>query len=202
MIPAGLRSSVSLIPFALVLIASLPFRMAAAEKAIDSQRSSLTIHVGRAGLLSAAGHEHTIKAPIESGSVDDTNSSPSVRMIVAAERLEVTPDAKLSMADLTEVQSNMQSKVLESSKYPQIVFQSTRAEREGVDAWKVDGTLTLHGVTRPLTVSVRRDKDAYVGAVRIKQTDFGIQPIRVGGGLVTVKNELDVRFEVYCVPKL
>ncbi len=200
MIPAGLRSSVSLIPFALVLIASLPFRVAAAEKAIDSQRSSLTIHVGRAGLLSAAGHEHTIKAPIESGSVDDT--SPSVRMIVAAERLEVTPDAKLSAADLTEVQSNMQRNVLESSKYPQILFQSTRAEREGVDAWKVDGTLTLHGVTRPLTVSVRRDKDAYVGAVHIKQTDFGIQPIRVGGGLVTVKNELDVRFEVYCVPKL
>lgn len=202
MIPAGLRSSVSLIPFALVLIASLPFRVAAAEKAIDSQRSSLTIHVGRAGLLSAAGHEHTIKAPIESGSVDDINSNPSVRITVAAGRLEVTPDAKLSAADLTEVQSNMQRNVLESSKYPQILFQSTRAEREGVDAWKVDGTLTLHGVTRPLTVSVRRDKDAYVGAVHIKQTDFGIQPIRVGGGLVTVKNELDVRFEVYCVPKL
>jgi polyisoprenoid-binding protein YceI len=175
--------------------------MGAAEKAIDSQRSSLTIHVGRAGLLSAAGHEHTIKAPIESGSVDDTNSSPSVRMTVAAGRLEVTPDAKLSTADLTEVQSNMQSKVLESSKYPQIVFQSTRAERQGMDTWTVDGNLTLHGVTKPLTVSVRRDKDAYVGAVRIKQTDFGIQPIRVGGGLVTVKNELDVRFEVYCLPK-
>ena len=201
MIPAGLRSGVSTIPFALVLTASLPFRMAAAEKAIDSQRSSLTIHVGRAGLLSAAGHEHTIKAPIESGSVDDTNSSPSVRMTVAAGRLEVTPDAKLSTADLTEVQSNMQSKVLESSKYPQIVFQSTRAERQGMDTWTVDGNLTLHGVTKPLTVSVRRDKDAYVGAVRIKQTDFGIQPIRVGGGLVTVKNELDVRFEVYCLPK-
>ena len=32
-------------------------------KAIDAQRSSLTIHVGKAGLLSAAGHEHWVNAP-------------------------------------------------------------------------------------------------------------------------------------------
>ena len=41
-------------------------------KAIDSQRSSLTIHVGKAGLLSAAGHEHWVNAPTTSGSVDDS----------------------------------------------------------------------------------------------------------------------------------
>jgi hypothetical protein len=46
---------------------------------------------------------------------------------------------------------------------------------------------------------VRRENSAYGGKAHIKQTDFGIQPIRVGGGLVTVKNELDIRFEVYCL---
>jgi polyisoprenoid-binding protein YceI len=118
---------------------------------------------------------------------------------VEAARLEVKPEKATNAADLAEVQSNMQTKVLESSRYPEIVFQSTRVERTGGSAWKVDGNLILHGVIRPLTFDVRRENGAYVGMAHIKQTDFGIQPIRVGGGLVTVKNELDIRFEVYCL---
>jgi hypothetical protein len=42
------------------------------ERAIDTQRSSLTVHVRKAGLLSAAAHEHWVNAPITSGSVDDS----------------------------------------------------------------------------------------------------------------------------------
>jgi polyisoprenoid-binding protein YceI len=185
--------------FAGFAIAGLASTAAAQGKAIDIQRSSLTIHVGRGGLFSKAGHEHWVRAPISSGAVDETGASPSVRFAVQAARLEVRPDKALSTVDLGQVQSNMQTKVLESSRYPEIVFQSTRVERGGGDAWKVDGNLTLHGATRPLTFDVRRERGAYVGAVRIKQTDFGIQPIRVGGGLVTVKNEIDIRFEVYCL---
>jgi polyisoprenoid-binding protein YceI len=150
-------------------------------------------------LFSKAGHEHWVRAPISSGAVDETGASPSVRFAVQAARLEVRPYKALSTADLAHVHSNMQTKVLESSRYPDIVFQSTRVERGGGDVWKVDGNLTLHGATRPLTLDVRRERGAYVGTVRIKQTDFGIQPIRVGGGLVTVKNELDIQFEVYCL---
>ena len=48
-------------------------------------------------------------------------------------------DKSLSTKDLTEVQSNMQSKVLESSKYPSIVFQSTRVQGVRDGSWKVYG---------------------------------------------------------------
>ena len=41
----------------------------AQEKAIDTQRSTITIHVGKSGLLSAAAHDHTIGAPISSGTI-------------------------------------------------------------------------------------------------------------------------------------
>jgi hypothetical protein len=34
------------------------------EQAIDADRSSLTVHVGRAGLISAAAHKHCVNAPI------------------------------------------------------------------------------------------------------------------------------------------
>jgi hypothetical protein len=50
------------------------------ETAIDTQRSSITIHVGKAGILSAAAHEHWVNAPIASGTVDDTSATPGVRV--------------------------------------------------------------------------------------------------------------------------
>ena len=56
--------------------------------------------------------------------------------------------------------------------------------------------LTLHGVTKPVSVDVTQN-DAYLGTVRIKQTEFGIQPIKIGGGVVRVKDELEISFRVY-----
>ena len=36
----------------------------------------------------------------------------------------------------------------------------------------------------------------YHGEVLIKQRDFGIEPIKVAGGAVKVKDELKVQFEI------
>ena len=147
--------------------------------------------------MSAAAHEHWVDARIADGTIDDASAIPGVRFVVDATKLTVMTDKSLSAKDLAEVQSNMQSRVLESSKYPNVTFQSTLVKGEAHDVWKVDGNLTLHGTTRPMIVDVRRSKDAYVGTARIKQTDFGIQPIQIGGGVVKVKNELEIRFTVY-----
>ena len=166
-------------------------------KPIDTQRSSLVIHVGKAGLLSAAAHEHWVNAPIADGILDDSSTIPSVRFVVDAAKLTVMADKSLSGKELAEVQSNMLNKVLEPSKYPSIIFQSTRVQGVRDGSWKVDGNLTLHGATRPVAVDARSERGAYVGTARIKQTDFGIQPIQVGGGVVKVKNELEIRFEVF-----
>jgi len=48
---------------------------------------------------------------------------------------------------------------------------------------------------------VNQAGEAYSGNARIKQTDFGIQPVRAAGGAVKVKNELDVQFDIYAHPK-
>jgi hypothetical protein len=167
------------------------------EQAIDTERSSLTVHVGKAGLLSAAAHEHLVNAPIAGGTVTADGSTPAVWFSVDARRLSVRPEKDVPDKDRAEVQSNMQSKVLESNMYPDIVFRSTEARRTGVLVWRVSGDLTLHGVTKPVSVDVTRQNDAYVGAVRIKQTEFGIQPIKIGGGVVRVKDELEISFRVY-----
>jgi hypothetical protein len=48
-----------------------------------------------------------------------------------------------------------------------------------------------------VTVAVRLEKSAYVGTASIKQTEFGIHPIQTGGGVVKVKNELEIGFTIY-----
>jgi hypothetical protein len=167
------------------------------EQAIDTERSFLRVHVGKTGVLSAAAHEHWVNAPIAGGTIAAYGSTPAVRFTVDARRLSVRPEKGVADKDRAEVQSNMQSKVLESYIYPDIVFRSTEVRRTGALVWGVSGDLTLHGVTKPVSVDVTRQDDAYVGTVRIKQTEFGIQPIKIGGGVVRVKDELEISFRVY-----
>jgi polyisoprenoid-binding protein YceI len=60
----------------------------------------------------------------------------------------------------------------------------------------VTGRLTIHGHAQTITFPVARVSATYRGEVAIKQRDFGIEPIRVAGGTVKVKDELRVHFEI------
>jgi hypothetical protein len=67
----------------------------------------------KAGLFSAAGHEHWVAAPIAQGSLDEGEPS-RVAFTVSANRLTLEPDTSLSADDQAKVQRTMQEKVLES----------------------------------------------------------------------------------------
>jgi polyisoprenoid-binding protein YceI len=167
----------------------------AQERAIDVQRSTITVHVGRAGLFSAAGHDHWIHAPIASGILNDSEN-PRVEFRVEASKLEVKPDPKVDASTQAEIQKDMQELTLESRRYPEIVFRSTRVEKMGQSAWSVEGQLTLHGVTKPVSARAERKGNAYLARATIKQTDFGIKPVSAAGGLVKVKDQVEIDFEI------
>ena len=80
--------------------------------------------------------------------------------------------------------------------YPLISFHSTKIEKTGVNHWLVTGELTLHGQSRLIRAEVDYAEGAYTGRSTIKQTDFGINPVSVAGGVVKVKNELEIQFVV------
>jgi polyisoprenoid-binding protein YceI len=90
--------------------------------------------------------------------------------------------------------------VLDAKQYPEIVFQSTGAEPAGAGSWTVHGNLTLRGQTHPVTVAVREAGGHYVGNAHLKQTDFDIKPIKVGGGAVRVKDEVRIEFDIQLAP--
>ena len=183
---------ISRISWAVLCTATL---LRAQERTIDVQRSTITVHVGKAGLFSVAGHEHWVEAPISSGVVNQ--SAPAhVEFRVEAARMEVRADPKVDAKTQSEIQKDMQEKVLESARYPEIVFRSSRVEKEAEGQWRVEGALTLHGATKPISLPVARYGDAYLGRTTLRQTDFGIKPITAAGGTVKVKNELDIEFRI------
>jgi len=167
-----------------------PFALLAAERPIDAANSSITIHLGKSGLFSAAAHEHQVSAPIEEGGIDDS-ALGRVWFTVRASRLTVSP-----APDQAKVQSTMQSDVLESERYPDIKFESTLVRGAGENRWIVTGNLTLHGTANPVTADVRKANGAYTGEARIKQTQFGIKPVSIAGGTVKVKDELKIEFVI------
>src|ERR1700687_3566686 len=118
---------------------------------IDTQKSTLTIHVGKTGVLSGLGHEHEVRAPIQSGTVD-TGSHPGVEMHVDARALRVIGNDD-SEKDRAEVQKTMLGpEVLDSERHHEIVFKSIGAESADQGRWTLRGNLTLRGQTRPVTV--------------------------------------------------
>jgi hypothetical protein len=160
--------------------------------AIDTEKSRMTVEVGTSGFFSAFGHEHTVRAPIRGGQV--STGPPAVELVVDARKMQVA-DPDISEKDRAEIQRDMHTKVLESERFPEIRFRSTKVDRRG-DSWNVSGELALHGQTRPVTVTVKQRGNGYVGEAKLKQSEFGIKPVSAGGGAVKVKDELKIAFEI------
>jgi polyisoprenoid-binding protein YceI len=171
--------------------------VSAQQHEIDTQKSTLTIHVGKAGVFSALGHEHEVRAPIHSGTAD-IGSHPVVEVLVNARELRVVGKDEPEK-DRAEVQKTMLGpEVLDSERHQEIVFKSITGEPAGPGRWTLHGNLTLRGQTRPVTVQVTLKDGRYTGAAIVKQTDFGIKPPGKAG--VKAKDEVRIGFDVQLAP--
>jgi polyisoprenoid-binding protein YceI len=169
---------------------------AAQENAIDTQRSTITIHVGKSGLLSAAAHDHTVSAPISSGAIQESGA-PHIEFRVETAKMTVQPDPKIDAKDQAAIQTHMEELTLETKKFPEITFLSSRVQKLAGGQWKVDGDLSLHGVTKTISLTVKQTGESYATHTVLKQTDFGIKPISIGGGMIKVKNEVEIEFQIF-----
>ncbi len=175
---------------------------------IDSQKSKLEIQVAREGFFKAFGHDHLVSAKEFSGEVQLDSAkleNSSVSFTVEAKSLAVL-DPGESEKDRKDVQTTMLGEqVLGVERYPQIQFSSSSvkvvSKKKGVYELQVEGTLSLHGAKKPVTVPVRAQilEDGTLSAyadVPLLQSDYGITPIKIAGGTVRVKDRLKLTFQI------
>ncbi|HEV8701766.1 MAG TPA: YceI family protein [Candidatus Polarisedimenticolia bacterium] len=163
------------------------------QQAVDTKQSTLSIHVGKAGIFSGLGHEHDIRGPIHIGRVV-TGAHPSVEVHVDARALKVI-DKDEPEKDRAAVQKTMLGpQVLDSERFNDIIYKSASAEPTGEGQWVVHGDLTLRGRSRPVNVQVRLKDGHYIGEAVVKQTDFGIKPPGKMG--VRAADEVRIEFDV------
>ena len=172
---------------------------------VEPGQSKALIDVGKTGAFSFAGHTHEVEAPLTSGVVHldlDNPSRADVRLEFNAAAMRVTGKGE-SADDVPKVTQTMLSDmVLDVKTFPSITFESTSVTARGAAPsldLSIAGKLTIRGVTRPVTapvaVKISGDSLTATGKFSIKQTDFGIKPISIGG-VVKVKDELNITFTI------
>ena len=172
---------------------------------VDPATSRLTLKVTASGMLSAMGHNPTIAVSDYAGeatAAPDDLQQATLRLTVKANSLEVTDD--VSRKDKDEIESKMKQEVLETSRYPEITFESSAVSPTKLGdtqyAVNLTGNLTLHGVTKSQSVtcqvSLNGDAIRAYGEFTIKQTDFGIRLVSVAGGALKVKDEVKCAFDI------
>ena len=189
------------------LLAAPPAQAAPRVYTLDATHSRLTIHVGKAGIFGFAGHEHEVVAGAFRGTATFDAERPtqsSVDLTFDAGALRVTGQGEPSK-DVPQVQSAMIGPTcLDAGRFPTIRFVSKSVAAAGATGPSggdlvLHGELTLHGVTRPLTLRAHLDVTGHTleatGTTTLKQTDFGITPISKAG-VVKVKDELTLSWRI------
>jgi len=197
----------TLVAGAAVAVATLVHGAAPRSFTIDPAQSTATIAVGKAGVFSfAAGHSHEVEARAVGGRVTvdvDDPARSTVRIVIEAAGLHVTGRGE-SADDVPKVQATMAgAQVLDVRRYPTITFASTniavKTQTGPVIEAVVTGNLAIRGATRsisvPITARIEGQTLSVTGHFPVRQTDFGIKPVSVGG-VVSVKDVLEVGFRI------
>jgi polyisoprenoid-binding protein YceI len=177
---------------------------------MDARVSQFTVQVLSGGLLSAFGHSPTIAIRDFAGEAqvnpDDIERS-SLKVTIQAASLTVRDD--ISDKDRREIERAMQQEIIETSTYPEIIYECSNiaATKAGEGQYSVtlNGDLTLHGVTRsqtvPARVALNGDSLRAFGNFSLLQTDYDLKLASVAGGALRVKDELKFSFNILSCKK-
>jgi len=96
----------------------------------------------------------------------------------------------------------------DTKKFPQLSFVSTKFGKASGDVYKLDGNLTLHGVTKPVSFDVEflgqakdpqgKMRSGFTAKSKINRKDFGLtwnKSLETGGVLVGEEVELNIQVE-------
>jgi len=156
----------------------------------DAAAVDCRVSVFREGLLTSVGHDITLQVTALSLEVGDDDA---ITADFDAGSLRVTTEA-VSASDRKKIERNTEE-TLETRKYPKIAFRSVSVVRDG-DRARIEGDLTLHGVTSPLSVEARDDGTCWTAKIVLDQRKFGVKPFSAMLGALKVKPDVEVDISV------
>jgi polyisoprenoid-binding protein YceI len=173
--------------------------------AIDGRSSRFTVRAFATGLLAKMGHNPTIGIRDISGGMQfnpEKLQAGSLRLVIKSASLSVQDD--IGDKDLREMERLMNQEVLETAKFPEIIYEapsiSITKMADMLCSATLNGNLTMHGVTRSQPIGTRV---ALLGSMlrasgdfSLDQTDYNIKLVSVAGGALKLKDELKFSFEI------
>ncbi|NRD54571.1 YceI family protein [Corallococcus exiguus] len=186
----------------LVAVAAPSFAFASAWE-IDSSHSSAQFAVKHMMVSNVRGTFSNVKGNVNLDDKDITKST-----------IEATIDATTINTNEPKRDEHLKSPdFFDTAKFPTITFKSTKVAKAGKDKLNVTGDLTMHGVTKPVTLAVEgptaETKDAWgnvrrgaVATTKIKRSDFGLtwnKALEAGG--VAVGDEVTITLDLETTKK-
>jgi polyisoprenoid-binding protein YceI len=167
----------------------------------DLVHSSIQFHVRHLMVSKVHGRFTKWDGKLELDAEDPSRSQLEVTIDAASiDTQEEKRDAHLRSPDFLDVE-----------KFPTLTFKSTSIEKDGAD-YKLTGDLTIHGVTRPITLEVEggdvvKDpwggtRTGYSAKTSISRKDFGLTwNVALETGGILVGDKIDITLEIEAVKK-
>ena len=175
---------------------------------VDLARSRVFIFVGKTGL----GHDHGVVGQLKSGVLHLGAKQQAGQLVFDMKTFVAdTPEARrfVGLSGETDAktrkavtQNMLGADVLDAAKYPTATFNISSSlatappNAKSPPLFILDGQFTLHGVTKPLRLTIQVEEDSSSAHVRggfsIRQTDFGITPYSKAFGAIGVADTLKI----------
>ncbi|MEY2472872.1 MAG: hypothetical protein QOK28_2201 [Actinomycetota bacterium] len=165
--------------------------------AIDASHSSVAFTVRHLMVAKTKGRFAEFAGEI---TIDEDPLKSSVAVTIQSASIHTADDQRdghLRSADFLDVE-----------KYPTVSFQSTSVQHKGSSSFAVEGELTVHGVTRPVTLDLDYEgtvtdpwggqRAVFSAKTKINREEFGLtwnQALETGGVLVGKDVTIDLEVE-------
>lgn len=181
----------ALVLFVATAVFAAPAMAAAESYKLDPNHTNIYWHANHFGFSTPSGKFADVEGTLKLDDAKPENSSVKVTVKPASIVTGIPKfDTHLKSADFFDVQ-----------KYPTATFESTKVTPAGDNTAKVEGNLTLHGVTKPITLNVKLNKigehpltqkkaAGFSAETTIRRSDFGMS-----FGVPNVSDEVKITIE-------
>ena len=129
----------------------------------------------------------------------DNPGASSAELTIDAASIEIVEAVggmkALSDKDRKDIGKNINEKVLQTGKFPQLKFESSSVSGSA-PKFQAAGNMTIVGNTRPVNVDLNVNGTTVVATTSISQKDFGIKPFSAMMGAIKLRDDVDFELTV------